>query len=274
MVAIESPAFFGLVSLLERLGRRVVEIPVDLRDGIRLDLLRDALERHSVRALVVGPDVQNPTGATMPPDARGRLLELAERHGVTVVEDGIYALCRFGGARYPSLREMASEADVVQCSSLSKTLAPGVRAGWILPGRWERQVQELKAVRTLGGSLVVQDAWAAFLGTRACRDHFRTLPRRLWEQTRKMRSLLEEEGPADLRITDPSGGFVLWVRRPGLDALELFERAVAAGIGIVPGPAFSAHPSRFRDCFRVSCGSPFDPHLEAKARRLAHLLHR
>ncbi|MEN9355505.1 MAG: hypothetical protein RL318_2830, partial [Fibrobacterota bacterium] len=144
--------------------------------------------------------------------------------------------------------------------------------GWIVPGRWQREVEELKSARTLGGSLALQGGWAAFLETTACERHFRAFPKAIWNQTQRMRAILAEEGPDDLRISSPSGGFVLWLELPGLDSLEFFERAVEAGIGVVPGPVFSAHSRRFRNCLRVSCGHPLTPELEQSARRLGQLL--
>jgi len=272
VIAIESPTFFGLVSLLEQLGRSVVEIPVDPHRGIRLDLLEEALHRHPVKSVVVSPDFQNPTGACMDLDARRSLLSLAARHGCAVIEDAIYAFCGFSGQVPPSLHDLDDGTHVLHCSSLSKCLAPGLRAGWIVPGRWQREVEELKSARTLGGPLALQGGWAQFLETSACERHFRSFTRSIWNQTQRMRSILAEEGPSDLRISSPSGGFVLWLEQPCLDSLDFFERAVQAGIGVVPGPVFSAHSRRFRNCLRVSCGHPFTPGLEADARRLGTLL--
>lgn len=272
VIAIESPTFFGLVSLLEQLGRHVVEIPVDPQRGIRLDLLEEALERHPIKAVVVSPDFQNPTGASMDLDARRALLSLTSRHGCAVIEDAIYAHCGFSGQVPASLHDLDATGNVLHCSSFSKCLAPGLRAGWIVPGRWQREVEELKSARTLGGSLALQGGWAVFLETVACERHFRTFPKGIWSQSQRMRAILAEEGPDDLRISSPSGGFVLWLERPGLDSLEFFERAVEAGIGVVPGPVFSAHSRRFRNCLRVSCGHPLTPKLEADARRLGRML--
>ncbi len=272
VVAIESPAFFGLVSLLEQLGRRVVEIPVDPDRGMRLDLLEEALRLHPVQAVVASPDFQNPTGACMDLQARCSLLALATRHDCAVIEDAIYAHCGFAGRPLPSLHDLDDTGNVLHCSSFSKCLAPGLRAGWIAPGRRLREVEELHAVRSLGGPLILQGGWTEFLETSACERHFRAFPKHLWSQVQRMRAILVEDGPAGLRLSSPSGGFVLWLELPGLDSLEFFERAVQAGVGVVPGPVFSSHARRYRHCLRVSCGHPFTPRLEAAARRLARLL--
>jgi DNA-binding transcriptional MocR family regulator len=205
-------------------------------------------------------------------DARRALLALASRHGCAVIEDAIYAHCGFSGQVPPSLHDLDDGSNVLHCSSFSKCLAPGLRAGWIVPGRWQREIEELKSARTLGGSLALQEAWSGFLETTACERHFRTFPKVIWTQTQRMRAILAEEGPSNLRISSPSGGYVLWLELPGLDSLEFFERAVQAGIGVVPGPVFSAHSRRFRNCLRVSCGQPFTPKLEEDARRLGRLL--
>jgi len=270
VVAIESPTFFGLIALLESLERRVVEIPVDLERGIRVDLLRSALERHPAKALVVSPDVQNPTGARLELEARRTVVRICRDAGVALIEDAVFASTVHDGADLPSLAELHPEGTIL-CSSASKTFAPGLRTGWMVPGRWTEHVLERKSRRTLGGPAAPQDALAAFLDSEGGTRHLRRMRSLLRQTTSRSRAILAEAVPAGTRISDPQGGFFLWLEVPRLDALEFYETALEHRIGVLPGPVFSAH-QRFRDCLRISCGTPLTPKLEDDLRRIGALL--
>lgn len=271
VVAIESPTFFGLVSLLEDLGRKIVEIPVDPSSGMRLDLLESAMETHAIQAIVVSPDVQNPTGARMDLESRGKLVRLARRHDATIVEDSVFSASLFDGDAPAPLASIWPEG-TMHCSSASKVVAPGLRLGWLVPGRHLERVLRTKSGRSLGGPVALQDSFAGFLESSSWPRHLRRFRHAVRSQVRSMREAVVEHFPAGTRISDPQGGYFLWIQVPGLDCLELFERALQEGIGIIPGPVFSAHRGRFRDCFRLSCGTPATPEILGALERLGRLV--
>lgn len=270
VVAIESPSFFGLIALLENMGRRIVEIPVDPSSGIRIDLLEDALDRHPIKALVVSPDVQNPTGACMDLPSRERLVAISRQRNLTLVEDSVYSACLFGNTSFPALAGLWPEG-VIHCSSASKTISPGLRIGWMAPGRLTERVVQLKSNRTLGGPVATQEALAGYLGSAGCARHLRGFRSILRTQVQQIKNVVAESFPERTRISDPHGGFFIWIQVPGLDSLELFEAALERGIGFLPGPIFSAHRGRYRDCLRLSCGTPLSQKWASKLRELGSL---
>ena len=113
----------------------MIEIPTDPRTGLDLDSLGRALDAHDVKALIVTPNFQNPTGAVMPDEHKAAVGKMARRHKVTIIEDDIYGDLHFGDRRPAPLAAAAPDADVIYCSSFSKNLAPGLRIGWLLPGK-------------------------------------------------------------------------------------------------------------------------------------------
>ncbi|MEK7392087.1 MAG: PLP-dependent aminotransferase family protein [Fibrobacterota bacterium] len=270
IVAIETPTFFGLIALLEAMGRKVVEIPCAPESGLRLDLLEKATELHKISALVVSPDVQNPTGSSMDLESRVRLVSIARRQKMTLIEDAVYSSCLFSNQRIPTLVSLWSEG-VIHCSSASKILSPGLRIGWMAPGRWTERVIALKSSRTLGNPVALQDAFAGYLGSPSWPRHLRHFRRSILEQVQTTRNQIQECFPPGTRISQPHGGFFLWIEIPGLDSLDLFERALEKGIGILPGPVFSSYRERFRNCLRISCGAPLDAQLARKLRELGTL---
>jgi len=270
VVAIETPTFFGLIALLEAMGRKVVEIPCAPESGLRLDLLEKALDMHAISVLVVSPDVQNPTGSSMDMESRKRLVAMARRQKMTLIEDAVYSSCPFSNQRVPTLASLWNDG-VIHCTSASKIVSPGLRIGWMAPGRWTERVIALKSSRTLGNPVALQDAFAGYLGSSSWPRHLRSFRRSILEQVQTTRERIQECFPPGTRISNPHGGFFLWVEIPGLDSLDLFEQALEKGIGILPGPIFSAYRERFRNCLRISCGAPLDAHLVRKLRELGSL---
>ena len=116
---------------------RAVEIPGSPRTGMDLDALDEALRTGPIRAIVLSANVSNPLGAVMPDDAKERLVRTAERHDLPIIEDDVYGDLVFDGTRPRPLRAFAKGGNVLTVGSVSKTLAPGYRVGWVAPGRWQ-----------------------------------------------------------------------------------------------------------------------------------------
>lgn len=258
-VAVESPTYFGVLQLIEGLGRRVLEVPTDPREGICVEGLERALATTSgVRACVVTPTVQNPLGAVMPDSAREALVALLSKHEIAIIEDDTPAELYFGDGRPRSLRHWDDRDLVVRCGSFSKSLAPGYRLGWVVPGeRFGRAVFEGKQSSTLATAAPPQLAVAEYLGAGGYERHLRRLRKVLRENVERLGFEIAGRFPDGTRVSRPYGGIVLWVQLPeGSDALALYRTAHAHGISIAPGPIFSAGGG-FREFVRLSAGYPW-----------------
>jgi len=135
-VVVESPTYFVIFQMLRNLGLRVVEIPTS-ETGIDLAVLEQALENKRISAIIMIANANNPTGVTLSPERKQALVALSERHDVALIEDDIYGDTYFGVVRPKPLR--AWSAQVILCSSFSKTLAPGIRVGWVAGGALDRE---------------------------------------------------------------------------------------------------------------------------------------
>jgi DNA-binding transcriptional MocR family regulator len=278
VVAIESPTFYGLLQALEALELEALEIPTDPVDGLSLEALQLALERWPVKVCVATPSFSNPLGYCMSPARKRRLLELLGRHRVPLIEDDLYGDLGFAAQRPPPCLSLVegSGAEVIYCSSFSKTLSPGLRVGWILrwilPGRHKGRVEYLKYVLNLATPTVSQLALAELLGGGGYERHLRTVRGDYARALERMIEAVMRHFPPGTRITQPAGGFVIWVElAPDVDSLELARRARAEGISIAPGPIFSA-TQKYRNFMRLSCACPWDGRIEAALGRLAGLL--
>jgi DNA-binding transcriptional MocR family regulator len=274
-IAVESPTYYGLLQLIESLGLRAIEIPLHPRTGMDLDVLDDVLRAHRVRACLGIPNFSNPLGSLMPDEAKERLVATLARHEVPLIEDDmygdLYAEPAVGAARPRPCRAFDKQGLVMTCGSFSKTLAPGYRVGWAIPGRFRETVEHLKFAQSVATPTLPALAVAAFLEEGGFEPHLRQLRRRLTTQVAQLREAVAQWFPPGTRVSRPLGGFVLWVELPaGTNSLELHERARARGISIAPGPIFSA-AQRFTNCIRLNCGHPFTEVIEHAVRTLGEL---
>jgi DNA-binding transcriptional MocR family regulator len=270
-VAIETPTYFGLLEVLESLHLRALEVATFPEHGICLDALDEALRRHRVAACVLCPTFANPLGHCMPTEKKGRLVDLLERHGVPLVEDDVYGDLTFDAHRPPPVKAFDRTDNVLLCSSLSKTLAPGLRVGWTMPGRHRRAVERLKFNSMLAVPTPTQLAAAAFLEEGGYDRHLRRLRRACADQLARVSDVVTRVFPLGTRVSRPRGGCMLWVELPEeFDALQLYESARAERIAIAPGPIFSA-TERYRNCFRMSCAVPWTQDVERAVERLGKL---
>jgi DNA-binding transcriptional MocR family regulator len=271
-VAIESPAYYALLEVLASLGLRALEIASHPRHGIDLGALGEALERGPVAAVALVSNFSNPTGSCMSDEAKRRLVELLDAHDVPLVEDDVYGELVYDGPRPPAIKAFDRRGSVLYCSSYSKTLSPGLRVGWAIPGRYQDDVELLKLVVNQATAVAPQLALASFVDSGGFDRHLRKVRRLYRDQMGRMIDAVEREFPEGTRLTRPRGGHVLWVQLPpGADALDLYEAADAVGIQIAPGPMFSPSGG-YRDFVRLNTGFPWSDDTERQVAALGHLV--
>jgi DNA-binding transcriptional MocR family regulator len=270
-VALESPTYYGFLQILQSLGLRALEIPTDPRTGISLDALEAALAAHSIKAVLVMTNVSNPIGATMTDAAKKRLVAMLAARDVPLVEDHIYAELNYDAGAQRAAKAYDRTGNVMLVSSFSKTLAPGLKSGWIEPGRWRDKIRTLKFVSTGGHNELIELVLADLLESGGYERSLRQLRRRCAQHVDAARAIIAESFPKGTRVTRPSGGFILWVELPkGCDSVALFEKLLDRGISVAPGPMFSASP-RYQNCLRLSLGQPWSDRSEQALREIGKL---
>lgn len=266
-VAIESPAYYALLEVLASLELRVVEVPSHPRDGIDLVALASVLDKHRIAALALVSNFSNPSGSCMADDAKAALVALLDRHDVPLVEDDVYGDLAFDGVRPKAIKAFDTQGRVLYCGSFSKTLSPGLRVGWALPGRYQDAFEHLKLVVNQATATAPQLAVAGFVESGGFDRHLHRVRRRFAEQLDRVTEAVVDAFPAGTRHTTPKGGHVLWIQVPGLDSLALYDEAVARGIHLAPGPLFSAGTG-YLDHLRLNTGFPFTEHTAAQITEL------
>jgi len=270
-IAIESPTYFGLLHILEVLGMNALELPTDPARGIDIDTLARLLHTESVAACMLSSNFNNPLGSAMAEDDKRTLLALLARHAVPLIEDDVYGDIHFGGERPKPFIALDGGANTIYCSSFSKSLAPGYRIGWIVAGAHAQRVLERKLAFSLCSPVLPQVALADFLASGAYDAHLRRIRRIFEANLARMTRTIEACFPAETKVSQPAGGFVLWLELPKrFDSRSLFDEALEQGICFAPGDIFSAS-RRFRNCLRLSIGSGWSDRVEDGIRRLGRL---
>jgi len=275
VVAIESPTFYVALQALERLNLKALEIATHARDGIDLNALATALQRHQVKACWLMPNFQNPLGSLMPEEKKQALVSLLARHEVPLIEDDVYAELYFGTRRPAPAKAFDRKGLVMHCSSFSKCLAPGYRVGWVAAGRFAQQVERLKLMTTLSAAIPSQEALAEYLDQGGYDRHLRKLRQKLASQREIALRAISRYFPSGTRVTRPEGGYFLWVELPRqIDALKLQRLSLSHQISLAPGQLFSVDRG-FTHFIRINYGHPdsrFEGAIKTVGRLAATLL--
>ncbi|RZL96678.1 MAG: PLP-dependent aminotransferase family protein [Variovorax sp.] len=271
-VVVESPTFYVALQALQRLGLRAIEVQTHVREGIDLGRLARVIELHRPKACWLMTNFQNPLGSLMPEAKKRDLVALLALHDLPLIEDDVYAELYEGNAAPLPAKAFDRRGLVLHCSSFSKCLAPGYRVGWATPGRFTREVERLKLMTSLSGSIPVQAALAGYLQEGGYDRHLRTLRQSLQAQRDSLFDAVTRFFPDGTRAIRPAGGYFVWVELPtGVDAMALHRAALAQHISLAPGPMFSAQ-AEFQHHIRLTCGQPWDATRERAMRTLARLV--
>lgn len=252
IVAVDSPFYFGAVQTIEASGLKAIEIPSHPETGTSLEALELALAQWPVKVLVLTPTCNNPMGYSMPEEHRPKIIELCNQHDIVLIEDDIYGDLSFQYPRPRSLKSYDTEGRVILCSSFSKTLAPGLRVGWVAPGRYLDQVLHMKYVSSISTPTLPQMAIAEFISQGAYERHLRKMRANYQRGRDVMIDLIQRYFPEGTRMTYPQGGFVIWVVMPKtINTMELNRRANSFGISIAPGELFTTS-NKYKNQMRLN----------------------
>ena len=258
-VIVEEMTYAGTITRLQRLGARIVGVPVDAQ-GLSAHALRSALEglrAEGVRPKFIYtiPTVQNPTATVMPEARRREILALSTEFGVPIFEDECYADLVWDGERPQALRGMVDDDQVVHIGSFSKSIAPALRLGYIVAS-WAL-MSRILPMKTDGGSGALEQMVLA----EYCREHFTphvaALRRTLRGKAEALMAALRAQFGDAVEFEDPAGGIFLWVKFPeNVDTTRLAQVALQAGVAINPGAEWmtdmQAGKVRARICFAHS----------------------
>lgn len=257
IIAIGRPTYFSIYSIIKNLGLKILEIDIHPSKGMDIDYLERCLKKQNISACVFITNFNNPTGYCMKEEEKKKLVEVLSKKNVPLIEDDVYGDIYFGNTRPSTCKSFDRKGLVMLCSSFSKTLAPGYRVGWCLPGKFLERFLEIKLMHTVSSSSPTQGAVAHFFNNGRYDLHMNKLRKKLHIESILYRKAISDHFPVGTRMTNPKGGFVIWIELDKkIDGTEVFYNALAKGISIWPGQIFSASGG-FKNFIRLSFGTPF-----------------
>ena len=256
-ILVEAPTYLGALQAFNLYGAEYLSVPCD-EDGLRTDLLEAAL-RSGPKFMYVLPNFQNPGGTTLSADRRHALVLLADKYGIPIIEDDPYGQLRYEGEHLPPLVVLDREnvprdsgytlGNVIYLSTFSKTLAPGLRLGWMVaPPEVIAMLVQLKQGADLHTSTFSQIVAYEIARGNFLDEHVKKI-RSIYRKRRDvMLEALTQYFPQDVTWTHPKGGLFLWATLPmGIDANELLHEALRHNVAFVPGDSFFAPDCQSRE---------------------------
>ncbi|HVE82455.1 MAG TPA: PLP-dependent aminotransferase family protein [Myxococcales bacterium] len=272
-VVVEAPTYVAAIQAFSAYEATLYEVPSD-QDGMDVDALEDVLRHHGVKLIYVVPEFQNPKGTTLSGPRRQRMVELAAQYGALILSDDPYGELRFRGTPAPLLAALDEER-VIRLGTFSKTLAPGLRIGWVHAAREViRRLAIAKQSSDLHTATITQRGAAKLLETFDYDAHLARIRDSYGARCDAMLAALEREMPAGARWTRPEGGLFIWLELPpGVTDQELFQRAISRDVAVVPGSAFFVTPGDGHDSFvRLNFSNQSIPRIDQGIKRLAEAM--
>lgn len=269
-VAIEDPSYFWALCNFAAFGARTLPISIE-EDGLNLEMLESVLSRRRIKVLYVMPSFQNPTGTSLAAGKRQELLKLARYYQVAIFEDNFVGDLNYESERLPALRSLEGGADsVIYQSTISKSLCPGLRIGWMLaPAEAMNRLSLSKRVSDLSTNSMSQVILAEYLRRGLYQNHLQTIKNAYSLRRDIMCQALSELLPNELRFAKPQGGMFVWARLPyGYSAKELLSFAEQEGVTFSSGDLFFVGGDR-REFFRLSFVQSNKEEIEEGVQRLA-----
>ncbi|MDR1754535.1 MAG: PLP-dependent aminotransferase family protein [Eubacterium sp.] len=268
----EAPSFIGSLNCFRSYGAKLVGVSMD-DEGIALKALETALSENRRSAFIyLIPNFQNPTGKTMSLKRRKEVLELAYKYNVIILEDNPYGELRFAGVDLPSIKSMDKKGMVIYAGTFSKTLAPGLRVGYMIGP--ENIVN--KAVAAMQVSTVHTNIWAQMLVYRFLtkvdfNEHIEKLREIYKRKCDLMLNSLKFSMPLSIGFTEPEGGLFIWGTLPYGDLASFCRAALDKKVAIVPGNAFLVDEREKSLSFRLNFSTPSEEQIEKGVEILAEV---
>ncbi|MBV8327147.1 PLP-dependent aminotransferase family protein [Chryseobacterium sp.] len=269
-VAVESPVYFGILQAIQLLGLKAVEIPTHPITGVDLDALKKIMPKLSACCFVV--NYNNPLGFQMPDENKKELVRMLTEYNVPLVEDDVYGNIYFGAGR-PKPCKFYDEAGIVMwVGSVSKTLAPGYRVGWVAPGKFKEKIIRQKLVQTVSSPSLFSDVIADFLEHGRYDHHLRMFRKKLYANYLQIQKSVTQYFPDNTKVSEPKGGFMLWLELDKRICTEdLYDEAVNQKVNFAPGRMFSQY-NQYQNCMRLNYALEWTDRVESDLEKLGKMI--
>lgn len=271
VIAVESPCVFSVLEVIRVLNLKVIEIPVDSQTGFDIDFLRKACQNNTIKAAIVTPNFHNPTGLVLTNEQKLALVSIAQHYNVALIENDMYGDLHFHGPRPSPIKRFDDSGLVLSYSSCAKTLAPGIRLGWLAAGKYMQRAEQVKFALGSTVSPLYQETISRLFSGSSYDRHIRAFRIQLAKNAYATINLLTDYFPKGTSIITPAGGYNIWVKLPdAVDINRFYDRCEKIGVRFTPGYTFS-FSSAFDKHFRVVFADKFSQKRMDAIKRAAQL---
>ncbi|HAS41577.1 MAG TPA: hypothetical protein DCS93_13940 [Microscillaceae bacterium] len=270
-VLVDTLNYYNIVSLLKSTDVKIYTYPFSESSDFDARHFEEVLHAHQIKLCLISPNFHNPTGTSLSTEVKETIVKVATRHQVYIIEDDVYGDLYFGKNKPSTLKQFDTQGLVYYCSSFSKTLAPGFRIGYCLPGNQYQEFAKYKRLLSLGTNSVTQAALVNFMTTGRYDFHLKRLRKQLHLNMLKYGDTILQVFPAHIHLQVPEGGYVFWIGfPPPFDGYELYKKCLQKNILITPGEVFSA-TGAYKNFIRISFSKPFDRLVEDALKTIGNL---
>ncbi len=274
-IIVEDPSFIGSLNAFRTYEAELIGVETEA-DGMNMDKLEEALKNNSgIKMIYTIPTFQNPTGSTMTLEKRKRLIELANKYDVIVLEDNPYGDLRFAGEDVPTIKSLDTEGRVVYAGSFSKILSPGMRLGYIIANTaLTEKIEILKQVNDVHTPMLTQLMCVEFMKKYDIDKYIKKNKELYGKKCAVMVNAMEKYFPkGKVKWTTPQGGIFLWCECPTIeDITPIVDKCLEKKVAIVPGSNFAIDITKPSNKFRLNYSSATPEMLEEGIRRLGEVL--
>ncbi len=271
IVLVEKPSYLGAIQTFRSYQAGFVPVPAD-DQGIVVEALEEAIKNHNPRIIYLTPTFKNPTGVTMSIGRRRAVVDLLGKYNVPLIEDDPYGELRYSGETIPPLKSFDNSGQVIYLSTFSKTIAPGLRLGWIAAGgKLIRKLVLAKQGTDLHTGTLVQRAVYRYLENSDLSGHVLAIRKEYGRRRDIMLEEMRKSFPDGISWTRPDGGMFLWVTMPDhFDTIKLLDKAIEEKVAYVPGAPFFTNGEGL-NTMRLNFSNSTPDQIKSGIRRLASL---
>jgi len=246
-------------------------LPASPQTGVDMDAFKKIIQKTKLAACIFVSNFNNPFGSLMPDEHKKMAVKLLEQYNTPLIEDDLYGDLYFGDHRPSCCKSYDDSGLVLWCGSVSKTLAPAYRVGWVAPGKFMEQLSKIKLFHSICSTPLTHEVIGHFLENGRYDAHLRKLRRTLHSNYLQYVRVIGETFPEGTKLSRPQGGLSLWVELPkSIDAIDLYNTALNYKISISPGSMFTLQ-KQFSNCMRLSYGLEWNAKTESSLKLLGKL---
>lgn len=262
VIAVESPFYLGVMQILHSQNLKIIEIPTNLTTGICINTFENILSITSIKALIVVPTCNNPSGYCMPDENKAKLLDLADEHDFILLEDNVYGDLNFFSPRAKAIKASDGKDKVILYGSFSKTVSPDLKIGWVLPGRFLQKVSFLKFCMFGSDNKITQQAMYNYIKSGGYKNHLVQIKKIYKRNLSQYLNVIQRAFPSGTKVSQPNGGFFLWNKLPAfIRNFQDYEYMLENNVYYSPGHLFS-YLDAYSHCLRISYAQPLTSEIQ------------